>query len=230
MTKFIFFLAVLVNHNFRLKKILLIVILCTAMFALNSCTRANFERIPPLVLQHYQIYAPKQSIYTAAEDFNCFKNASNTGAKIKFTISVTSSVYWTDSDRNYYLHELDRKSVTVTPTIGFNGFPVDIWLNVSSDETDTFVEFNMQGDECSTCANGLSDNSEIPYGKCDFFQIPNSVPASYRAAKPRWTATGVYRYGYSTTTQTIGFLNGLSIGPALTRIVNLPNSCGCTVN
>ena len=231
MTKFILKQLLFPRDLLGIKKLAIIMIMFCIAFSLNSCTRRNFERIPPLALQKFRIYPPKTSIYSATQDFNCYKNASNTGAKIKFFINVTASVFWTDGDRNSYLHEIDNKSISVTPTVGFDGFPVDIYLNIAEDETVTVVEFYMQGDECSTCANGYSDESETPFGKCDFFQIPNSSPTSYRAAYPRWTTKGQYSYGRTNTTISIGLLGGLStIEPSLIRMSNLSNSCGCTVN
>lgn len=69
--------------------------------------------------------------------------------------------------------------------------------------------------DCSRCASGWSDSQE-PTGQCYEQQVGNG----YLVAKPRWAG------GRNTNT----YVSEYTFTPSsLRRILNVPNSCGCTV-
>ena len=95
-------------------------------------------------------------------------------------------------------------------------FPVSVVAKIPSKYV-WGCEVNIQGTECSECANGYSDPREST-GNCGAYVYTTS-PLTYRAAKPRWQSfTGFGTSNISTATTNIA-----------DRMPNVPNSCGCTV-
>ncbi len=80
------------------------------------------------------------------------------------------------------------------------------------------VEVNIQGVNCSECANGWSFSQESPYSTCNPYTITTTSPLSYLAAIPRWSEE------YSI----VQYEAIRDLGSTI-RTYNKPNSCGCTV-
>jgi hypothetical protein len=159
----------------------------------------------------------KNCLFSVSEpkDFNCFKTRSGSTGKIKLKISIEVKYLVTNS--------LGMTSEKIWPNgtasvIADPVFPIYLNAEIPASGPST-VEVSIQGDECSACASNLSDPNETPYGPCVLTAL-NTVPISYRAAYPRWFGIRGIQDGNTT--------NALNFSQA-PRIVNVPNSCGCTI-
>lgn len=190
------------------RKTLLLLLLGSVTFSFPNCTTIPD---PPTteVLCTFTITEPK--------DYNCYIDQAGTGRKIKMFINVVTKYIDPNSNTSNTIG-WDDKSIIIDPSA--TPFPVTITARVPINSSSlSVIDVNMEGVECSTCANGYSLPTETPYGQCPSTIITTTTPWSYRAAKPRWSGTRTLRNPPAT----------LTVNP-LERIPNVPNSCGCTVN
>jgi hypothetical protein len=173
-----------------------------------------FSRCTPLPQAPSSI-GPTTFMIAAPNHFDCFVSHQGQGAPAtKISLFINIVTYYYDGTRKM---RLDEAKLTVDPNT--TTFPVSLTANMPSDGKVAVCEVNIQGTMCSECANGWSDYSEQPYSSCPNITITTTNPSSYIAAKPRWYGDPIIQR-YSTTQ---------NIGP-ISQIMNVPNSCGCTVN
>lgn len=176
-----------------------------------SCNPTTFPTYPPGASCTFGI--PEMP------NFDCYTTKNPSGRKIKLFINIRVTFLY-----NSKTTEFDNQSISVTPMLGPSTiFPVQLAALIPNDGTPYEVEINVQGEECSTCANGYSDPAEsyFVYGNCPATTITTTNPWTYRAAKPRWT--GGRRFNSFQAAYTFAAND-------FYRISNTPYSCGCTVN
>lgn len=165
---------------------------------------------------------PKPPASTAAttftieepKEFACYLRHQQSGAPTtKISVVINLKTYFYDGQRSVPLD--DNKNLQVDPNN--TPFPVTLTANMPSDGTFGKVEVTIQGLNCSECASGYGNTMEST-GPCYSSGIPNSSPPQYRAAIPQWYDSFVIR-AYSTT---------VNLGH-MSRVPNVSNSCGCTV-
>lgn len=182
-------------------------LLLACLVSLCKCT--NFPDYPPGSPCTFTVMEPS--------NFDCFtKHAGN--QKIKTFLNIVIKFY---DPNNMKITDFDDQSTVIDPTI--NPYPIIITANVPNNGVYYEAHITISGEECSECANGSSDLNELPYGSCGTVP-PNTttIPWTSRAAKPRWSSVALYPNGYQATA-TIS-------GNAISRILNIPNSCGCLVS
>jgi len=156
--------------------------------------------------------SPTTFSIAAPDNFDCFVNHQSTGAPTtKISLFINIITYYYDGTRKVHL---DDASVTIDPNI--TAFPINLTANMPTDGRPSYCEVNMQGTMCSECANYWSDPLESPYSSCPAVPVTTT---GYVAAKPRWQGTPIIQ-SYSATRY---------IYP-ISRVQNVVNSCGCTVN
>lgn len=191
-----------------LKPARLLLIILSASLGISSC--ATFPQSPP---------AAGPVTYTIQQplDYNCYLNHAGTGRKIKLYINVITKFFIPTGPNAGYNIYADNDLI-VDPSV--TPFPITITVDAPSTESDSFylTEVNIQGEECSTCANGWGYGGDQP-SLCAPFTDATTNPVSYRAAKPRWNK--VYTFPAYHTAENL---------PSADRIMNVPNTCGCTVN
>jgi hypothetical protein len=177
----------------------------------SSCNSTTFPTYPPGASCTFGI--------PELPNFDCYTTKIPAGRKIKLFINIRVTFLYQSKTT-----EFSNQSISVTPVPGpLTIFPAQLAALIPSDNSPYEVEVNVQGDECSTCANGYSDPAESPviYGNCPATTITTTNPWTYRAAKPRWT--GGRRFNSFQAAYTFAAND-------FYRILNTPYSCGCTVN
>jgi hypothetical protein len=140
--------------------------------------------------------------------FACFTKHNGT-QKIKLWVNIVCRIF--DGQRRV---DFGTKNVTIDPST--TSFPFDIPFDLPANGRFE-LEATVHGEDCSECANGASAFDEIPYANCAYF-VNNTTPPTTRSAKPRWNGTLSFA-----NYQSVININGIS------RILNVPNSCGCSV-
>ena len=161
-------------------------------------------------LPDYPANAPVTYTIGQPAEYDCY-TTQNGGQKIRLKIIITSRI-----PHNNSMTLFAEKSILYDPATSVFPLTITDVLPVSGPYT---VEVNIIGDQCSTCANGFSFPDESPYGNCPEYMVSSGPPATYLAAKPRWAAES--HHG--------SYLAALTYNN-LSRIPNVPNSCGCLVN
>ena len=197
-------------RNLNLKQVFPIIFIIGFSAIFIGCNSTTFPSYPPAGACVFSIPEPP--------DFECFTNKAGTGRKIKLFIEI--KVYFMFQSKKT---DFRTDTIYVQPTTGpASIFPVLLPTQIPSDNTPYEVEVNIQGEECSTCANSYSDPAEnSAYGNCVASTITTTTPWTYRGAKPRWQ--GGKRFSTYNTAYTMIFQD-------FGRIPNIPFSCGCTVN
>ena len=151
-------------------------------------------------------------------NYACYIDHTGTGRKIKLMINVVTQFVNPQNGGPNYI-DYDDKSITIDPSV--TSFPITLTVNVPSSPNAYVCQTNIQGVECSTCANTYSLPTEIPYGSCPTTIVPNPIPGNppnYLAALPRWNSGSKFS-NYHTSETLV----------KASRIPNVPNSCNCFV-
>jgi hypothetical protein len=190
-----------------MKKAILILGTALALMPFTSCT--TFVPNPPTA-------GPCTFTIREPANYACYINKAGTGRKIKLNINIVTQFINPNNTGPNYL-DYDDKSITIDPSV--TPFPITLTVNVPNSPNAYICQTNIQAVECSTCANTWSIPTEQPYGDCPTTTILNPPsPPSYLAALPRWNAPSSFQHYRPTETLNVA-----------TRIFNVPNSCGCTV-
>lgn len=163
---------------------------------------------PPATTCNFTILEPN--------NYSCYVRHQGAGVpttKIKLLINLTTK-YVNPSNTGVDYIGYDDVNFNFDPST--MSFPVTIAAKIPSKYV-WGCEVNIQGTQCSECANGYGDPTEST-GNCGAYVYTTS-PLTYRSAIPRWQSFT----GFGTTNISTAVTNKAD------RIPNFPNSCVCTV-
>lgn len=167
-----------------INKLVTRILLSCVVLSCFRCTRIPKD-LPSAVTKPVKIYDPGGNCYTKHQ------GSGVPAIKIKMHINIVIKYIEATSSRGNYI-TYDDKSVDFDPTL--NTWPITINCYVpSSGQFDCYL--NIQGTECSECANGYGDPQDVG-NLCNAYTYVGNPP-TYQGAKPQWEDNYVYTYPFT---------------------------------